>query len=206
MSELTLHVEPFRPEHLDGFARLFEGASSSCFCRYWEFQGNKNEWLDRCAHRPLENFEEQAAAVREANGAPLGLVARLVALDASQPAPPDALVGWMKLTWRSAVPKLRKLPVYRQLDLGSDVITLSVGCFLVHPSARGRGVARALLAGAEPFAREHGAQAIEGYPRRASERLYDEEVWQGPERLFRELGYDAIHDVAPYPVYRKVIR
>lgn len=204
MSELTLHVEPIRPEHLDGFGRLFEGASSSCFCRYWEFRGTKNEWLDRCAHRPLENFEEQAVAVREANGSPLGLVA----LDASRE-PADALVGWMKLTWRSAVPKLRNLPVYRQLDahvLGSDVITLSVGCFLVHPSARGKGVARALLAGAEPFAREHGAQAIEGYPRRASERLYDEEVWQGPERLFRELGYAAVHDVAPYPVYRKVIR
>ncbi|AKV02186.1 Acetyltransferase [Labilithrix luteola] len=201
MSELTLHVEPFRPEHLEGFARLFEGASSSCFCRYWEFQGNKNEWLDRCAHRPLENFEEQASAVRSGEASALGLVA----LDASR-ALPDAIVGWMKLTWRSAVPKLRNLPVYRQLDLGPDATTLSVGCFLVHPAARGKGVARALLAGAEAFAREHGAQAIEGYPRRASERLYDEEVWQGPEHLFRELGYDAVHDVAPYPVYRKVIR
>ena len=117
----------------------------------------------------------------------------------------DRIVGWMKLSARAVVPKLRALPVYRSLDLGPEDTTLSIGCLLVDPRARRRGVARALVTGAETHARARGARAIEAYPRRSSEPLHDEEAWQGPEQLFRELGFAPVVDLAPYPVYRKVL-
>lgn len=196
-----LAVVPLSEAELPGFHALFDAAHSTCFCRYWHFTGNKNEWLERGAFRPEENFEEQAAALREGDGTALGLVAK----GSLVPGGPSEVLGWMKVGPRASVPKLRALPVYRSLDLGPEATTFAVGCFLIHPRARKRGVARALLMGAEAFARTHGAVAIEGYPRRSEAPLHDEEAWQGPERLFREVGYEAVVDVAPYPVYRKVL-
>ncbi|HSO40969.1 MAG TPA: GNAT family N-acetyltransferase [Labilithrix sp.] len=186
-------VERFAPRHLDGFGALFEAASSSCFCRYWHFTGTKNEWLDRCAHRPEENLAEQAAASRAGEPSASGLVA----LDEG------TVVGWMKVAPREALPKLTSLPVYRHLPFEPG--TWSIGCFVVHPASRRRGVARALVQGAVDQVPAWGGRFLEGHPRRSEAPLYDEEAWQGPERIFLELGFSAIHDQGPYPVYRKVL-
>ena len=186
-------VEPLAEKHLAGFARLFEAASSSCFCRYWHFTGTKNEWLDRCANRPEENLAEQTDAVVRGDPSASGLVAL----------EDGAVVGWMKLAPRESVPKLTSLPVYRQLV--AEPGTWSIGCFVVDPTARRRGVARALVEGAAAYVAARGGRAVEAHPRRSTEPLHDEEAWQGPERLFVDLGFEAIHDVSPYPVYRKVV-
>lgn len=196
-----IEVVPLSEADLPGFHALFDAAHSTCFCRYWHFTGNKNDWLERGAFRPEENFEEQAAALRGGDGTALGLIAK----GAIVPGGATEVIGWMKVAPRATMPKLRALPVYRNLALGPEATTFAVGCFLIHPGLRKRGVARALLAGAEDFARTRGAQAIEGYPRRSEATLHDEEAWQGPEAIFRELGYEAVVDVAPYPVYRKVL-
>jgi GNAT superfamily N-acetyltransferase len=194
---MTLTVEPLDEARLPSLHALFNAAASSCFCRYWHFSGTKNEWLDRCANRPEENAAELDSAVRSRDPAARGLVA-VDRTDASR----EEVVGWMKLTARRYLPKLRALPVYRSLDLGDDVTTFSIGCILIHPGARGRGVARALVEAAPRFVREWGGRAIEAYPRRSSEPLHPEEAWQGPEPLYVAAGFQVVHDVAPYPVYR----
>lgn len=191
-----IEVEPLAPAHLEGFAKLFEAASSPCFCRYWHFTGNKNEWLERCALRPEENLAEQTAALLRGDMTARGLVA--IDRGAS-----DAVVGWMKLAPREAVPKLTSLPVYKNLSFEPG--TWSIGCFQVHPEARRQGVARRLVEAAVLHVGAWGGRFLEGHPRRSPAPLHDEEAWQGPERVFIELGFEAVHDVAPYPVYRKVI-
>jgi GNAT superfamily N-acetyltransferase len=186
-------VEPFGRGHLEGFRTLFEASSSPCFCRYWHFTGTKNEWLDRCANHPEENLAEQAEALRNGDPSARGLVAL----------EDGAIVGWMKVAPREAMPKLTSLPVYRGLAFVAGTWTL--GCLLVHPSARRCGVARALVRAAETHVRAWGGRALEGHPRRSEAPLYDEEAWQGPERVFIECGFEPVHDVAPYPVYRKLL-
>lgn len=191
-----IEIEAFAAAHAGRFAELFEASSSPCFCRYWHFKGTKNDWLDRCAYRPEENLAEQVAEV----GAGAASARGLVAVDR---AAGDAIVGWMKLAPHEAVPKLTNLPVYRAVP--AEPGTWAVGCFLVLPGERHEGVARALLGAAEAHVHAWGGRFLVGYPRRSSEPLHDEEAWQGPERLFVELGYSPIHDVPPYPVYRKVV-
>jgi GNAT superfamily N-acetyltransferase len=191
-----IDVEPFAPAHLEGFAKLFEAASSPCFCRYWHFTGTKNEWLERCAFRPEENLAEQAAAVTRGDVTARGLVA----IDRDEG---DAIVGWMKLAPRDAMPKLTSLPVYKALPY--EPSTWSIGCFQVHPNARRRGVARMLVAAALTHVGTWGGRFLEAHPRRASEPLHDEEAWQGPERIFVELGFTPVHDVGPYPLYRRIV-
>lgn len=198
MSDLV--VVPLSPATFPAFEALLAEAHSTCACRYWHFTGNKNAWLERCAFRPEENVAEQRAAVIARDGTAEGLLACRREAAAGDPA-----LGWVKLARLDRVPKLRSLPVYRALDLGPEDVTLAIGCFLVSPAARRKGVARALVEGAVAHARAVGAHAIEGFPRRSSEPLYDEEVYQGPERLFVEAGFEVLHDVAPYPVYRKVL-
>lgn len=192
-SEVTLIVEAVSPRWIPELLALFERAAIPCYCRFWHFTGNKNEWLERCAFRPEENANELRAAVE--SGEETGLIAR----------DGDRVVGWMKLAKRARLPKLRRLAVYRSLDLGDEETTFSVGCFVVDPERRRQGVARALVAGAPAVARSYGAKAIEGYPRHSDAPLYDEEAWQGPERVFMENGFEAVHAVPPYPVYRKVL-
>lgn len=191
---MTFRIEAASVSNLDGLLALFEASSSACFCRYWHFTGTKNDWLDRCANRPEENAAELGAAVRSGDPSGRGLVA----IDEA-----GVVVGWMKLTPRAAVPKLRALPVYRSLDLGDESTTFSVGCFLVHPDQRERGVARALASAASAFARTWGADGVEGYPRRSTFALHAEEAWQGPERAFVDAGFRVLVDATPYPVYRK---
>jgi len=191
LGSAALKVEEARVHHGPLLRALFERVGSTCYCRYWHFAGTKNEWLDRCAHRPEENAAELDVAL--AGGTAEGLVA----------VHDGRVVGWMKLTPRARVPKLRALPVYRALSLGDPEATFSIGCFVVDPAHRREGVARALVAAAPAFARARGARALEAYPRRSTEPLHDEEVWQGPETVFVAAGFRAVHDVAPYPVYVK---
>lgn len=192
----SVRVEPLSERNVGALQALFANAHSACFCRYWHFTGNKNEWLDRCAHRPEENAAELEGAVRARAPDARGLLALVNG-------PPERAVGWLKLTPRASVPKLRSLPVYRSLDLGDEHTTFAIGCLLVDPDQRHRGVARALVQAAVAAARAWGAAAVEAYPRRATHPLSDEEAWQGPESLFRDAGFVPVHDEGPYPVLRR---
>ena len=184
--------------HLAAWDALFEVAGSGCFCRYWHFTGAKNDWLDRSANTPRQNFDDHAERVRAGDPAARGLLAM----------EGERAVGWMKLAPRDALPKLRGLPVYRALDLGPDDGVYVVGCLLVDPAHRGRGVARTLVLAAESHARAWGGRAIEAYPRCSGEDLHPEEAWMGPEALFGAAGFLPRKDpaqMAAYPVYRKAL-
>jgi GNAT superfamily N-acetyltransferase len=193
----AIRVVPLVAEHVSAFAALFEACACSCACMFWHFDGNKNAWLARAVDDPLRNGSDHEGFVRAGDPRGGGLLAFQGGV----------AVGWMKLTPRSAVPKLRALPVYRALDLGDDAGVWSVGCFLVRPDRRGTGVARALLGGADAHVLAAGGHAIEGYPRHASEPMHAEEAWMGPEALFLEAGFSVVGGgsawAGPYPVLRK---
>jgi GNAT superfamily N-acetyltransferase len=138
-----LVIEPLTPDRIDAWHALFDASNSACFCRYWHFEGDKNTWLARCAFSPDDNNHEQTALVTQGDACSRGLIAMRG----------NECVGWMKLTPRASVPKLRRLPVYRALDLGDDEGTWSIGCLLVRPDQRTRGVSNALISAAAEHAR-----------------------------------------------------
>jgi ribosomal protein S18 acetylase RimI-like enzyme len=181
------------------WVELFESCGCPCFCRYWHFMGTKHEWLDRCAHEPERNRAEQLHQVACGDASAQGLVALDVA--AGMPGG-ERTVGWMKLAARGSVAKLRRLPVYRRVDLDDDEGIWSIACFLVHPEWRRRGVARALVVGAQQRLVALGGRALEAYPRRTSEPIHDEEAWMGPLALFESQGFVFRHADGPYPVLR----
>jgi GNAT superfamily N-acetyltransferase len=182
---------------------LFEASGSACFCRYWHFEGKKNDWLERCAFAREDNRDEQLALLRSGAPEARGLLAMegVVA------------IGWMKLAPRARLPKLRRQGAYRPLELGPDEGVWSIGCLLVRPDRRGQGVARALVAAAPEHLRAWSspaltARAIEAYPRGQAigadpGRLHDEEAWVGTQRLFESCGFVRIAGEPAYPVMRR---
>jgi len=193
----TFTVEPATSAHFDRLAALFEACSCGCHCRYWHFAGTKNDWLARLALTPDENKTELAAALQARDDTARGLVAIANTLE-NKP-----IVGWMKLTPRTAVPKLRNLPTYRSLDLGDDAGAFSIGCFLVHPEHRKGGVASALALAAPEIVRAWGGQSIDAYPHVVDRPMYDEEAWMGPASLFTKAGFEKVAGENPYPVLRR---
>jgi GNAT superfamily N-acetyltransferase len=192
-------------ETLPAWRSLFDACGCACFCRYWHFEGTKNDWLARCAERPGENRDEQVALVRshaeEARG--------LLALDGA------AALGWMKLVPRARLPKLLRQGAYRPLALGPDEGVWAIGCLLVHPHHRRRGVARALVRAADDHVRTwedpRRPCAIDAYPRGrapgvAPAPLHDEEAWTGTPGLFAGCGFVRVAGESAYPVMRKVVR
>jgi GNAT superfamily N-acetyltransferase len=178
------------PIHLDALAELFRACECPCFCQYWHFEGDKNAWLERCAQSPEVNESALRADVGRGEAA-----AGLVALDDSR------VMGWMKLAPRATLPKLRGRSVYRALDLGSDDGVLSIACMLVHPDARGSGIARGLVTAATRMAHDRGARAIEAYPH-ARSGLGAHEAWMGPHALLVSLGFKRVAGDDVYPVLR----
>jgi GNAT superfamily N-acetyltransferase len=200
-----MRVVPLDEATAPAWQALFEASGSPCFCRYWHFEGKKNDWLERCALRPADNRDEQLALMR--SGAPEGR--GLLALDDT------GAIGWMKLAPRALLPKLRRQGAYRPLDLGPDDGIWSIGCLLVRPDRRGHGVAHALITAAPEYARSWSrpaapARAVEAYPRGepaglASARLHDEEAWVGTQRLFESCGFVRIAGEPAYPVMRRTL-
>jgi GNAT superfamily N-acetyltransferase len=189
---MPFDVRVLTPDLLDAWADLFRACASGCFCRYWHFEGTKNEWLARLAFEPAINEADQRERLQARHPSATGLVALSSGV----------VVGWMKLTTQGALGKLRRLPVYRSELAAADEGVLGIGCVLVHPEHRRQGVARALLEGAVSHARATGAKAIEAYPHLRSEPLRDEELWMGPYALLEAAGFVSQGGNRAYPVMR----
>jgi len=135
-------IEAYRFEradraHTEGLCALFESMGSGCYCNYWHFEGDKNAWLERCYLHP----EQNRLALQQRLAAPE--LCGVVALSART----QALVGWLKVTRATAVPRLYDQRVYRRLPCfnASDAersAVFAAACFVVAAEHRGRGVAR----------------------------------------------------------------
>ena len=189
-----LIAEPLSTRTLPGLLALFDAAGSACFCRYQHFTGDRNEWLARLSFAPEENRAELTARVESRDDEGAGIVA----LEDGK------VVGWSKLTRADTVKKIYEQRYYRGLSVlkrdAEGVLTL--GCFLVHPDHRKRGVTHALVAGAIAAARARGARVVEAFPRVSSEPLQDEELWTGTASTLEKAGFVAVMTDLPYPVYR----
>jgi GNAT superfamily N-acetyltransferase len=172
---------------------FFAQADVPCHCRYWEFRGTSNEWLDRCANRPFENRAEFEEALRDSARQVQGVLAEHG----------EKVVGWLKLTRARSMEKLYQQRLYRGLPCfaGDRDGVMTVGCFLVARPWRRHGVARRLIGEAIHIARARGASSLEAFPRRA-EGVDDAELWMGPYAAFVEAGFETVSDFAPYPVLR----
>jgi len=198
-----LRTESAGPEHEAGLVALFQAAGCPCYCRFWHFEGTNNEWLDRSANAPTENAKAFTTALKKGDDEARGVVAF-----GQTPAGEETLVGWLKVAPARVMRKAYERRFYKQLPAfqGDREGVLLIGCALVHPAFRKRGVSRTLVAGAVRVAKNvWDARVLEALPRRPKEPVMDEELWTGPMGAFTANGFVEVDGLEPYPVLRRVL-
>jgi GNAT superfamily N-acetyltransferase len=139
-------VRPVTCENWDAFVHLFEakGSPHFCWCMTYRAAGS--------VRQDAANQKTSMQALVSAR-TPVGVLAY----------EGDMPVGWCSIAPRETYVRLQKsrtMPRATPLDTP----TWAVLCFFVVRSARGKGIARALLKGALGYARAQGAMVVEGYP------------------------------------------
>ena len=98
-------------------------------------------------------------------------------------------VGWIAIAPRTELTRVERSTATPRID---DVDVWVIPCVTVRPTARGRGIAVALIREAVKFAKKFGAPAVEAYPRAGSARTNDDNAFFGTEPMFRRAGFRVI--------------
>jgi GNAT superfamily N-acetyltransferase len=94
-------------------------------------------------------------------------------------------VGWVAVAPRT---ELGRIEASRATPRVDDEDVWVIPCITVRKTARGRGIALALIRAAVAYAAKHGAPAVEAYPRAGRARTADDNAYIGTEPLFRRAG------------------
>ncbi len=132
--------------------------------------------------------EMQASPSRQRRAAMTKLARRrrapgLLAFEGDEP------VGWIAIAPRA---ELGRIDISRATPRVDDEDVWVIPCITVRPSARGRGIALALIRAAVAYAAKWGAPAVEAYPRAGGARSADDNAYIGTEPLFRRAGFRVI--------------
>ncbi|MFJ6675325.1 GNAT family N-acetyltransferase [Actinosynnema sp. NPDC091369] len=152
------------------------GARSGCWST-WFFQTS----AEMRANGSAGNKELPRARVR--SGVPVGLPAF---------GDDDRPVGWVAVAPRFGYVRLARTKVAAPVDDGlTDV--WSVTCFVIHRTARRRGVGAVLPEHAVRYAREHGARSVEGYPvDTAGAKKGSGDLYHGTLGMFTDAGFELV--------------
>lgn len=179
----AVEVRPLTGKTWDALAELFRegGDPRWCWCQFWRLRSRDFAALKVPQLR--ERLHDQAGTKQ-----PPGLVAF----------EGDRAVGWVSLGPRSDFERIVRSKVIPTID---DRPVWSIVCFAVSSSARGRGVARALLDGAIAYARKRGAEALEAYPVRIGDddAINPDAAFTGTLPMFERAGFRVVADRASDP-------
>jgi GNAT superfamily N-acetyltransferase len=152
-----VEVHAVTADRLDDVADLFasNGTTRGCWCMY--FIASRRDFGAGYRGGNREAFEQLATDDR----VPLGLLA----YREGRP------VAWCAAGPRSRYPRVigPRAKILARRDPAEDDDVWLVPCFFVRVGERGQGITSALLDAAVELAREHGATAVEGFPRSAGQ-------------------------------------
>jgi len=183
----ALRIEPLTRSTWPALEGLFRegGDPRWCFCQYWRLRSKDFGALRVPELRARLRTQAESAS-------PPGLVA----LEGE--GPDTRAIGWLSLGPRADFERIVRSRVIPTID---DRPVWSIVCFAISGSARGRGVAAALLDRAVVHARDSGAQALEAYPVRVDpgEGLQAEAAFTGTLPMFERAGFTIVADRASDP-------
>jgi GNAT superfamily N-acetyltransferase len=158
---------------MDDFGAVLRGSwGVGCWCMFPRLGGAEGQ---RMGNKQRRAAMTKLACRRRAPG--------LLAFDG------DEAVGWIAIAPRT---EYRRIEASRATPRVDDEAVWVIPCITVRPSARGRGIALAMIRAAVAFAGKHGAPAVEAYPRAGTQRTKDDNAYFGTEPLFRRAGFKVV--------------
>ncbi len=110
-------------------------------------------------------------------------------------------MGWCSIAPRDEFPRLNRSPLLKPVD---EEPVLSIVCFYVARAFRHQGIAGMPLEAALAYAREQGAQIVEGYPLATHRKDYPaSSAWTGFLPTFEAAGFN---EVLRRKVTRPIVR
>jgi GNAT superfamily N-acetyltransferase len=173
MGSSALVIRRLTPGLMDGFGAVLHGSwGVGCWCMFPRLGSAEGQRLGSAQRRKAMT---KLARRRRAPG--------LLAFDGGE------AVGWVAIAPRT---EFRRIEASRATPRVDDADVWVIPCITVRPSARGRGIALALIRAAVKYAAEQGAPAVEAYPRAGAQRTKDDNAYFGTEPLFRRAGFSVI--------------
>ena len=179
----NIRFEELQPNLWPAVERLFgpNGACGGCWCMWWRVESRKiwNEIKGDGTKKAFKNLIK--------NGRAHGTLAFAG----------DEPVGWCSFGPRTDFPSLERVKAYRRSDM-SDV--WSIICFFIHRKWRGKGLSRGLLNAAVESMQKRGVKIVEAYPStttKSGRKLSASLAWNGPQKIFEELGFETVQSTSP---------
>lgn len=180
-----LVIRPLAPERAADVKTITRGSwGSQCWDLHPRFTAAQQRELG-IAGQPTAEIERRRRAI-VAKLAKRDRAPMLVAYIGDEPA------GFVSIGPRSDYARVARSRATPPVD---DVPAWVIPCITVRRGYRRKGVAVALLKAAVAYAGQHGAPAIEGYPRTES-KLHDDFAFIGTEALFRKAGFRRVRGVS----------
>jgi GNAT superfamily N-acetyltransferase len=173
-----LVFRPLTPRLMDDLGTVLrEGWGAGCWCMYPRLTNAQERELSGAAPVPQRRRDAMTklARRRRAPG--------LLAFEGAEP------VGWIAIAPRTELARIEESQATPRVD---DEDVWVIPCVTVRKTARGRGIALALIRAAVAYAAERGAPAVEAYPRAGATRTADGNAYFGTEILFRRAGFRVI--------------
>lgn len=173
-----LTSRPLTPELMDDFGTILRGNfGAGCWCMFPR--------LTRAETIALPGEGSVSRRRREAMTelAERDPVPGLLAYKGDEP------VGWIAIAPRSELNRVDRSRATPRVD---DTDVWVIPCVTVRKDVRGRGIAVALIQAAVQYAAQHGAPAVEAYPRAGYERTGDDNAYFGTEAMFSRAGFSIV--------------
>jgi len=171
---METRVARFSVANQEDFFQLHETENGECFCAAW-WVPTWDEWRTRTAE---QNRQHRAELCQRG-----GFDGYLLYVDGHA-------VGWCQVGPRDRLSKL-----VAQFDLTPDPQVWAITCFQVLPTYRRQGLATLLLSEVLDGLRQLGVSKVQAFPRKGDD-LSAEELWTGPEAMYRKLGFRELRLVA----------
>ncbi len=101
------------------------------------------------------------------------------------------VVGWASVAPREEVVELSDPDIFPRIE---DVEPWSIFCLRTRAGRRRRGIGQLLLRGAIDFARDNGAEVIEGCPLDTTEKMAPIFTYPGLRSMFEQEGFTKVAD------------
>ena len=178
-----LEIKPLTPELMDAMRVVLRGSwGSTCWCMYPRITDSEMRQLagDGSAGPKRREVMTCLAGRRPAPG--------LLAFEGDQP------VGWIAVAPRNEFTRIVRSRTTPPVD---DETVWVIPCITVNKAHRGRGIAIALIQAAAKYAGEHGAPAVEAYPRADGIRTGDDNAFFGTREMFSRAGFEVVREPLP---------